>query len=265
MASVRCEAVLLRLVDYGESDRIVHLLTSSHGRLTAIAKGARRSQRRFPGTLDVFNHLAIEGRLKPRASMAFLEQARLLDPFLGLREDPARYALASFLVEMLDRLSPEGIGGDEAARLLGFAVESLGLLAGTRPDASLRVLLELRALDALGLRPELGRCVRCGRVPAADVSPEHVVQFHIADGGIVCTPCALHLDGLVPTTIGALRLLERGLESKVNELTALRLEPAALAQAARLVFRFQRFHVGVELRSERFLEEALPVGPRGAA
>ena len=109
MAILQCEAILLRSVDFGESDRVVHLLTSGSGRLTAIAKGARRSHRRFPGTLDVFNHLAIDGRSTPRASMAFLERARLLNPFLGVRSDPARYALASFLVEMLDRLSPEGI------------------------------------------------------------------------------------------------------------------------------------------------------------
>ena len=98
MPALRCEAVLLRSVDYGESDRIVHLLTSDGGRLTAIAKAARRSHRRFPGTLDVFNRLAIDGRVKPRAAMAFLERATLIDPYLGLRANPARYALASFLM-----------------------------------------------------------------------------------------------------------------------------------------------------------------------
>ncbi|MCA9505209.1 MAG: DNA repair protein RecO [Spirochaetaceae bacterium] len=265
MSGVRCEAVLLRSVEYGESDRIVHLLTSDHGRLTAIAKGARRSHRRFPGTLDVFNRLAIEGRLKPRASMAFLEQARLVDAFLGLRDEPRRYALASFLVEMLDRLSPEGVAGSEAARLFRFTIESLDLVARVRPDATLRVLLELRALDALGLRPELGRCVRCGRVPAPDVAPGHVVQFHVADGGIVCTPCALRLDGLVPIELGTLRRLAQGLDGTLEALGEARLEGRALAQAARLLFRFQRFHVGVELRSERFLEEVLPVSAPGAA
>ena len=165
MSSFRCEAILLRAVDYGESDRIVHLLTAETGRLTAIAKAARRSHRRFPGTLDVFNRLQVEGRMRPRASMAFLEKAHLIDPFLGLRRDPARYALASFLAEMLDRLSPEGLAGGEATRVFEFAVESLSLLAVGKPDRALRVLLELRALDALGLRPELGRCVRCGRNP----------------------------------------------------------------------------------------------------
>lgn len=262
MRSLRCEAILLRSVDFGESDRIVHLLTADGGRLTAIAKAARRSQRRFPGTLDVFNHLAIEGRLRPRASMALLERARLIDPFLGLRVTPARYALASFVLEMLDRLSPEGLAGGEAERLFGFALESLGLLTRVDPTPSLRLLLELRALDALGLRPELLRCVRCGRVAGDEIDPEHRVHFHVADGGIVCTACSLRLDGLVPVELGTLRRLAAGLSRPAAELPGVDLDARACAQAARLVFRFQRFHVGVELRSERFLEEALPVaGP----
>jgi DNA repair protein RecO (recombination protein O) len=259
MSLIRGEALLLRSVDYGESDRIVHFLMRDYGRITAIAKGARRSRRRFPGTLDVFNRLEIEARRKPRASMAFLEQARLIDPFLELRSDPARYALASFLTEMLDRLSPEGIGGPETERLYALAVESLALLESVRPDSTLRVLLELRALDALGLRPELGRCVRCGRMPGADLDAEHSVSFFVPDGGIVCSTCGLGLDGLVSMQLGTLRTLQEGLQLDTAQLSSVQLSPEALAQSERLVFRFQRFHVGVELRSERFLSEMLPV------
>ena len=259
MQRIQCEAILLRSVDFGESDRIVHFLTRDRGRLTAMAKGARRSRRRFPGTLDLFNRLEIEGRLGPRASMAFLEQARLVDAFLEIRADPARYALASFLTEMLDRLSPEGLEGTEAERLYDFAAESLSLIGSVRPDAMLRVLLELRALDALGLRPEFGRCVRCGRVPGHDVDPEHAVSFFVPDGGIVCTACAAALDGLVPTELGTLRVLEEGMQIEASALPKLRLDERRLAQAERLVFRFQRFHVGVELRSGRFLDEMLPL------
>ncbi len=259
MAAIRCEAILLRAVDYGESDRIVHVLTENGGRLTAIAKAARRSKRRFPGTLDVFNRLAIEGRVKPRAAMAFLERARLIDPYLGLRVIPGRYALASFLIEMLDRLAPEGIVGEEAERLFGFASESLSLLSRVEPTASLRLLLELRGLDALGLRPEFGRCVRCGRVAGEEIAADHRIHFHVADGGIACTACAMRLDGLIPIELGSLRALDRGLSADVEELPGIALNARMLAQAGRVVFRFQRFHVGVELRSERFLDEVLPV------
>ncbi|MFP6654848.1 MAG: DNA repair protein RecO [Myxococcota bacterium] len=265
MAVFSCEAILLRAVDYGESDQIVHLLTADSGRMTAIAKGARRSHRRFPGTLDVFNHLSIRGRARPRAAMAFLEGAKLLDPFLGLRREAGRYALASFLVEMLDRLSPEGIKGAEAERLFSYATESLALLETTRPSSTLRLLLELRAFEALGLRPEFGRCVRCGRVPSDTLADRHQVHFHVADGGLVCSACGLRLDGLIPVALGTLRRLDAGMASPIDALTAIEVPAHSMQEAARLVFRFQRFHVGIEMRSERFLEDVLPIAEEGAA
>jgi DNA repair protein RecO (recombination protein O) len=259
VASIACDAVLLRAVEFGESDLVVHLLTADTGRFTAIAKSARKSLRRFPGTLDLFNHLAIEGRTRPRGGMGFLERARLVDPHLGLRSNSARYALASFLVELLDRLSPESMETSDARHLFALASESLALVESVQPTPSLRILLELRVLDALGLRPELARCVRCGREPDSRVADDHGVNFHVPDGGLVCSACARGRDGLVPISLGTLRALATGLALSADALATYALPASGVREAARLAFRFQRFHVGVELRSERFLDEALPM------
>jgi hypothetical protein len=60
---------------------------------------------------------------------------------------------------------------------------------------------------------------------------------------------------------GTLRALEQGLSWELSQLDRLVLSPRALEEARRLVGRFQRFHLGVELRSERFLQEMLaPAG-----
>jgi len=97
-------------------------------------------------------------------------------------------------------------------------------------------------------------------VPSETVALDHRVNFHIPDGGIVCSACAIRLDGLLPLDFGTLRRLESGLASPIESLAEIELDAEGLAQAARLVFRFQRFHIGIELRSERFLEELLPIG-----
>jgi DNA repair protein RecO (recombination protein O) len=81
VANRTTEALVLRSVEFGESDLIVHLLMPDAGRLTAIAKGARRSLRRFPGTLDLFNHLRVQVAQRRSAGLARLEQATLIEPF----------------------------------------------------------------------------------------------------------------------------------------------------------------------------------------
>jgi len=261
MARLLGEAIFLRSVDFGESDRIVHLLSAEEGRLTAIAKGARRSVKRFSGTLDLFNHLRVQVERPRRAGMARLEQARLLCPFLELRAETRRFALGCYLLELIDRLAPESGSPAEMRRLFVFSLSTLRALSRAAASPGLRILLELRALDALGLRPELRYCVRC----SAEVRGPGRVGFHVADGGAVCGACAGGIEGLLPVHLGTLRALEQGLDLDSERLDRLGLGPSALAEAWQLVGRFKRFHIGVELRSERFLEEILHSGAtRGA-
>lgn len=250
---IHTDALVLRSVDFGESDRILHLLVPDGGRLTAIAKGARRSVRRFPGALDLFQriHAEIERR-RGSPAMSRLEQARLVEPFGPLRCDPARFALGCYLLEMLDRLAPEGGARADTRRLFAFALAALRAIAAREPDAKLRAWVELHALDALGLRPSLRDCVRCG-TPVSGAR----VDFSVSEGGVACPRCAGGLRGAIPVHLGTLRALEQGLRFDLDRLDRLKLPPRALEEAHRILSRFQRFHVGVELSSERFLDEML--------
>ena len=260
MPATPTQALVLRAVDFGESDRILHLLLPDAGRVTAIAKGARRSRRRFSGALDLFQHLTVQIDLRRRGAMARLDQAVLLRSFGALRVDPSRFAVGCFLLELLDRLAPEGGARADTRRLFGFALASLELISERPVDGGLRMLLELRAFAALGLRPEFSRCVRCGR-PAVGAGGEAL--FHVADGGAVCAACGG--EGCLRVHAGTLRALEQGLRFDLSQLHRLVLPPALLSEARLLIGRFERFHVGVELRSRRFLDQRVPVVPRSVS
>ena len=218
--------------------------------------------KRFPGTLDLANHLEIELSRPRRGTMPYLERARLRSPFLGLRALPARFALACYLIELLDRLAPEGGAGSDMRDLFDFSLGALRVVERSQPDAALRVLLELRALDALGLRPELRHCVRCGTAP----EPARPVGFHVGEGGVMCARCGARVEGLLPVHLGTLRALEQGLHFDLERLDRLAFGHQALVEADTLLARFHRFHVGLELRSEDFARELLhTTAHRGAA
>jgi DNA repair protein RecO (recombination protein O) len=221
------EALVLRAIDFGESDRIVHLLTPQSGRINAIAKGAKRSVRRFPGTLDLFNHLRVQIARRRAATLARLEH------------------------------TPEGGARGEAGPVFEFGRAALEAIESRTPDERLRIFIELRALDALGLRPELRRCTRCGEPVASDPP----AGFHVSDGGPVCGRCRAPAEVLLPVHLGTLRALEQGLRFDLDRLDRLTLGREALAQAREILARFQRFHLGIELRSERFLNEILRSPP----
>jgi recombinational DNA repair protein (RecF pathway) len=83
------------------------------------------------------------------------------------------------------------------------------------------------------------------------------VSFHVADGGVICGGCSGSEELPLRAHLGTLRALEQGLRFPLAELSRLNLAPRALAEAQQIVGRFQRYHLGVELRSERFLSEIL--------
>jgi len=259
VATLQCQALVVRMVEFGESDRIVHLLTPTSGRITAIAKGARRSKRRFPGTLDLFNLLAVQIEWPRRASMKRLEHARLLRYFAGLRVDPRRFALGCWLLEWVGRLAPEDGAGRDVESLFHFAVEALGTIEREVADGRLRTLLELRALDAVGLRPEFRNCVRCAREVGStrEGRPVREVAFHVGEGGVVCDSCAGG-ETLRPVQLGTLRALEQSLRLPLDRMERLRFGPGPLREAAPLIEEFRRHHGGVELKSDAVVDAVLP-------
>jgi DNA repair protein RecO (recombination protein O) len=252
LTTLRTEALVLRYVEFGESDLIIHLLVPEQGKLAVIAKGGRRSVKRFPGSLDLFNHVRIQVDRRRRGSLARLDSAKLIEPFTGLRDEASRFGLGCYLLELLDRLTPEDGIRAEMQQLFRFALGALHALKERQPDTRFRTLLQLRALDALGLRPEFSSCVRCAGALAASA-----IDFSVPEGGVVCEPCSSQVQGLVRVHRGTLLTLERGLDFDWAQLDRLAMDAVLLEEAHRLVGRLQRFHVGVELRSERFLDRVM--------
>src|ERR671936_2664356 len=101
--SVKTEAVVLRSIRYGEADRILHLYTPHRGRLSAIAKGVRRTRSRFGGRLEPFFRLRLvlhEGR----SDLLTVTSAETVDGYARLRSDGPALDVAARACESVGRL-----------------------------------------------------------------------------------------------------------------------------------------------------------------
>ena len=175
-------AVVLRRTDYGESHRMVLMATEDAGTLSAIARHARRSTRRFGGALELFT--VLEARLERRRQEApwNLASARVLRYHEGFAGDVGRLAAGSYAIELYRMLVPRELADEEAfAWLLDFFARYESVLPGPEQMA----VEELALLAALGHAPRFDRCVTCGRE-----APERSwAAFDHAAGGIVCRSC----------------------------------------------------------------------------
>jgi DNA repair protein RecO (recombination protein O) len=241
-------AVVLRAVDYGESDRVVTLLTRERGKVSAFARGARASRRRFGGALEPFTALVAEVRERAGSDLLGLDAVSVARAHGGIRADLARIACAGYAAELARELVRDHEPHEDLFDLL---VSYLGALdtAPARP-AALRAF-ELGAVRAAGFMPRLDGCARCGAAPEGPS-----LRFDPADGGVLCAACAA-LAGpaavaLTSATAEALLRLQRG------GLAAADAEPlpAPVGREAREVLgRFVEHLLGRRLSSRRFLDE----------
>jgi DNA repair protein RecO (recombination protein O) len=89
------EAIVLRVIDYGESDRIVTFCTADFGKIRGIAKGARRSRKRFVNTLEPFSCSRVHFSRRGPDTLALIEGCDVLSHFPGIRADLEKTLAAS--------------------------------------------------------------------------------------------------------------------------------------------------------------------------
>jgi DNA repair protein RecO (recombination protein O) len=174
--------VVLKATPLRESDLLVVLYTRTHGRITAVARGARTSRRRFAGALQ----LLVLGRYqlgrRPRGELWGLDGGEVEREWTQLASDVFAVAHASYVAELVGALLPPEQPEPHALDVTVALWESLA--EGGPSPAALRAV-ELELLDVAGHRPALDACAACGE-PELSLG----AVFDPTRGGAICKRCA---------------------------------------------------------------------------
>lgn len=239
MKSHGCAALVLRRTPYRDADLVLSLFTESLGQVSALARSARRSQRRFGGSLEPFHTLAVELDEAPGAELMTLKSARIVTPRAGLYEHlgalEAAGKLSTWIRHSTPAHTPEPLVWELAESCLG-ALDVVASAAGDPGAPSARAILAshgLELLSACGWRLELERCVLSGALcpsgKSAMIDPER--------GGLVSRS-----EGGAPFVVsGPAR--QRLIEAQAGRRDALEEQDAELA--LELVERCLRAHAGL--------------------
>ena len=206
--SFTAEAIVLRHRDWGEADRLVTLYTRQHGKIRAIAKGARKVRSRKAGHLQPFTRISVQ--LARARGPYIITQVETLDAYLPLREDLNLTGNASYLLELLDRFTYE----EEETNTALFRLLSDSLSRLSRGD-DIWVLLryyEMRLLDYLGFRPRLFHCANCER----EIKAENQF-FSAAQGGVMCPQCGASQNHARPVDVEILKYLRHFQRSSYDD------------------------------------------------
>lgn len=176
---------MLRRVEFGDADLIVMLLTRELGRVSALARGARRSRRRFGGALEPFFTLTVVLEERRAAELFTLREASLLRPRTGLLADLTALSAAGRVLGWVRRGAPAHTPEPEAWSIVEQLLDRLAMPANAGDADAALAGAGLRLLAAFGWALELERCVRCGR-PCPDGRPANLEPTR---GGLVCREC----------------------------------------------------------------------------
>jgi DNA repair protein RecO (recombination protein O) len=250
MLEERTPAIVLRTRLHGESDKIVTFLTKDWGKVTGIAKGAKRSRRRFVNVLEPFTHVQLRFRPSRSDDLAFIFGCELLQSFRGPSRDLQRFALASYASELVDVMVTGREAGQETYTLL---LESLQVLEhAARISPVFLPMLELQVLTQTGYAPHLIDCQQCGRALTEDAAPW---VFSPSVGGLLCTHCRDHGGATLLLSVGTIRFLSAtrtpDIATVLNRFASPRVYKELRALAGGMLSR----HLQRPLKSRAFLEQ----------
>ena len=254
MAILATPAVLLRRVDYGDFDVILTLFTEAAGKISVIAKHAKKSKKRFAGILELFTVLKVTCQSGRRAGLLILQEAHLEEPFTAIRESMLNTAYASYWAEIVTTWAEEA---QQLEQLYQLLVLALGGLDRRRMDpALLNLMFQMRFLDIAGLCPNLHYCCVCKK--ALDTLPHHVAGIDVPRGGVRCHGCDEGGEDHVCLSRGTIKQLQWLGQGDVKRVERLRFSPQGLQEAQQFLEAFIPFHLGKEPRSLNFLRQIRP-------
>ncbi len=184
MSLIKDSAIVLRRLDYSETSQVLVVFTRAHGQQRLIAKGVKRSTKtRTAVGIDLLEQgsLIYSRRAGKEDGLATLTQWHQENIFPHLRKNLRRSYAAQYAAEVTAQLTETH---DSHPAIFDGLHHLLLAMAQDDPLSALIAYLWL-LLREIGLRPDLKRCVNCGR-PAPE---EGTLYFSSREGGVICRDC----------------------------------------------------------------------------
>ena len=214
--------VVLRQTETKEADKILTVLTAERGKISVIARGARRKGSRLAAVSQLLAYS--EMTVYESRGWYMLTEGTTLQLFQGLRTDMERLALASYFAELTETVTQEGESAEEILPLLLNALYALGELK--KEPLLVKAAFELRLLSVAGFTPNLEECCRCG-------SELNEGGLDAAEGGVICGGCAGAAFGLLPLGAGALAAARHIVTADAKKIYAFTVSPEELRQLSK--------------------------------
>ena len=232
---IKTNGLVLRETPYKESSRILTVLTSTEGKITVNARGAKRKNSKTAASTQFLSFS--EMTLFHDRGRYTLTEARSIELFEGLRDDLKVMALAAYIAELLEAVSDEDLPEPE---ILSLGLNSLYVLSeGKKTAEEVKAVFETRLMCLAGYEPMLSHCAVCGREDI--VSP----VLSLAGGVVTCRTCREGADeAAMALTDGALAAMRYIAGAEGKKLFSFTMSDETLKRLSRISEAYTETQLG---------------------
>ncbi len=244
-------AILLRRMDYGDFDVIITFFTLKRGKLSLIAKSAKKSTKRFAGILELFSVLEVVAGTGRGKGLPVLQEATLKQPFSAIRADFRKTAHASYWAELIYNWIEENFKQVALFYLFEHVLSEMD--SGRTAEAVLNILFQMRFLALSGHRPNLDHCGLC-RTELEKIKQDKI-SVDLKRGGMLCDRCKSGSPSRMSLTKGTIKQLLWVESGNLAKATRIKFADPALKESTEFLEEFVSYHLGKQPRSLKFLRQ----------
>jgi DNA repair protein RecO (recombination protein O) len=140
--------IVLRRIRYSDTSLIVTWFTDLHGKVKTMAKGALRQNSTFAGKLDLFFHCDLLLSFSSKTELHLLREVSIKTTFGRIRTNYLKTSVASYFVELVDKVTEPDHSAPEIYRLL---LRALSYLDTKKPQVRGVLFFESELCKSMGL------------------------------------------------------------------------------------------------------------------
>ena len=233
------EGIVLNTKDYGESSRILNVLTKEHGLIGIMAKGCKKLKSDIKGVSEKLSYAKFNIYYK-EDKLSTLATADVINNFYNIKKDITKISFASFLLELTEQVVKQNNSTD----IYELLINSLIKINDNFDPLIITNIIELKYLDYLGVMPIIDGCSICGNNTS-------IATLSSSKGGYVCNNCLTNEKLVSDKTIKLIRLFYYVNISKISKLEIGNLEKKEINE---FLDEYYDSYTGLYLKSKNFIK-----------
>ncbi|MET3699276.1 DNA replication and repair protein RecO [Bacillus oleivorans] len=237
------EGIVLKTTDYGETNKIVTLLTKNWGKIGVMARGAKKPNSKLSSCSQIFTIGSYLFQLN--RGLGMLHQGETIQSMRGLREDIYLTAFAAYIVELAEK------GTDERKpipKLYEQLALSLQYLQEAYDPDIIKTIFEIKMLPILGLKPVFHECVHCK-------AKEGIFSFSVRENGFLCHRCFEIDPYRIPISPSTTRLLSQFARINLEQIGSIQVKDQTKKELDVVMEQYYDTYSGLFLKSKGVLKQ----------